>query len=270
VVIINEDIQKKIFQIIEKAKEFCYIVTPYFKPSAKVEMSLRDKASNKIKVVLLVRANPSNLHISEADLKIFTDEETKRNKIAEIKALNEKENKARIEEIKKWNQAYNFQIYFIENLHAKLYANEKEALITSENLMDWSRNTFEIGYVINDAEEITHIVNDIISNELLDSSWNKKELALLPKPADGLKTDDGGGAKTGYCIMCGTSIERKPARPFCFACYKEWKRGGANYNAQYNYCHICGKSAKDTDRVISYSNVRCKDCELPNRRSETG
>lgn len=44
-------------------------------------------------------------------------------------------------------------IYFYDNLHAKLYFNENTALITSMNLLDYSiKNNLEIGCLLNRGE----------------------------------------------------------------------------------------------------------------------
>ncbi len=58
-------------------------------------------------------------------------------------------------EVKSWLESLpNALIGFCENLHAKCYLNEKEALITSMNLYDYSQiHNYEMGMVVSQDEE---------------------------------------------------------------------------------------------------------------------
>lgn len=58
----------------------------------------------------------------------------------------------------------------------------------------------------------------------------------------------------GFCIRCKTQIKLDPNAPYCYSCFKSWKR---YENKQYNekFCHHCGKKHKS-----SMSKPTCLSC----------
>jgi phosphatidylserine/phosphatidylglycerophosphate/cardiolipin synthase-like enzyme len=90
-----------------------------------------------------------------------------------------------IEDIKSFN---NFRILHNKNLHAKIYANEKECLITSMNLYDYSQaHNYEIGVLINKDEEpnefldVMTIQKRIIRGSELQYSSEVETKSQIPK-----------------------------------------------------------------------------------------
>ena len=47
--------------------------------------------------------------------------------------------------------------------------------------------------------------------------------------------------QSGVCIRCHTEIKLNPHIPYCYSCFKNWKRYGNN-TYQEKFCHICGKA----------------------------
>lgn len=62
--------------------------------------------------------------------------------------------------------------------------------------------------------------------------------------------------KLGFCIRCKSEIPLNPKAPYCYECYKIWKKF-ENPNYQENICHLCGKSFE-----TSMSKPACLKCFL--------
>jgi len=117
-------------------KEYCFIVTPYFQPWKQLQKILELAASDEKKLFFLFRDNQRNN--------------------PDVLAL---------------NSYFGFDVFFINSLHAKIYINEKQALISSMNLFDYSKeNNFETGYQITSSFECKTITTNVILGELL-KTW---------------------------------------------------------------------------------------------------
>jgi len=135
-------ISNKIIEIIEKTEEYCFLVTPYFDKWIHLEHCLKDALNQKKKIVFFMR-----------DEKFYN------------------------KDIRDFHNDYKFDIIFIKNLHAKLYINEQEALITSMNIIDSSqKNNYEIGVLIKNKNDLKEILNKFIIPILFDSHFK------TPKP----------------------------------------------------------------------------------------
>ena len=108
-------ISPAIVELIEHSKKYCFLVSPYYKPWPHLTRAIEKAAHQSLRMVFLFRAdgqNPSNLRLME-DL----------------------------------NKTFHFDVFFIRNLHSKLYLNENEVVLSSMNLLDSSQeNNYEIGY----------------------------------------------------------------------------------------------------------------------------
>jgi hypothetical protein len=128
-------ITDKIIEIIEKAEKYCFLVTPYFDKWTHLERCLEDALKHKKKIVFFIR-----------DEKFYD------------------------KNIRDFHINYKFDIIFIKNLHAKLYVNEQEALITSMNILKYSQeNNYEIGVLIKNKNDLKEIVNKFIISSLFES-----------------------------------------------------------------------------------------------------
>lgn len=115
---------------------------------------------------------------------------------------------------------------FCENLHAKCYLNEQEAIVTSMNLYEFSQvNNQEMGIYVtktgdpelyaaiyDEARRLIRISDEIrVSVEKVITDENLEEVHEVD-------------AATGCCIRCKKEIALNPSVPYCTDCYKVWKR----------------------------------------------
>jgi len=145
----------------------------------------------------------------------------------------------------------NLSLYYHPNLHAKCYYNEKQLIITSMNLYDFSQMTnHEMGVLVQKQKEEDKAIYDQAVKEvdfiqegstpIRKSSGlataGKAVIGLARALADGL-TDT---LNNGHCIRCGQVIPFDPKRPYCPECYGKW----AEYNNKTyieEFCHECGE-----------------------------
>ncbi len=149
---------------------------------------------------------------------------------------------------------------FCKDLHAKCYLNEKEAIITSMNLYEFSQvNNNEMGIyiekekdpeiykdVLEEVNRLIRISDEIrISVEKTDKNKKiEKEIPVIQR----LQNSSG-----GYCIRCGADLKLNPEQPLCFKCYKAWEIY-SNPDYEEKFCHACGKENKTTiDKPFCYN-----------------
>lgn len=136
---------------------------------------------------------------------------------------------------------------FCENLHAKCYLNEQEAIVTSMNLYEFSQvNNQEMGIYVTKAEdpELYAAIYDE-ARRLIRISDEIRVSVEKVVTAETAEEPSGSGEPTAYCIRCRKEIPLNPSAPYCPECYKVWKRY-ENPNYQEKYCHICGKDNTST------------------------
>ena len=141
-------------KIITKAESKLTIISPYVKIHHRLNNILLEKQDSNIEFDFVYGKN------SDIDKKLIND----------IKLFK------------------NFKILHNKNLHAKIYANEKQCLITSMNLYDFSQaHNYEIGVLINKDEEpnefldVMTIQKRIIRGSELQHSSEKKAKSKTPE-----------------------------------------------------------------------------------------
>ena len=147
----------------------------------------------------------------------------------------------------KWLESTPIQVSFCENLHAKCYMNEQEALVTSMNLYEFSQiNNTEMGIMISkkDDSELYEEINQEVKRILRKSTDGPSSINLPKKEYKPYKKKFSKGQK-GFCIKCKKEIKLNPEVPYCKDCYNEWKK---HKDKKYpeKYCHICGESNKSS------------------------
>lgn len=219
----TKGIAASIEKIIRNSNEYINIITPYVKIDETYIERLLDAEKNNVKITLIFK-----------DMKEFEKE--------------------------KFQKFSRLEIYFLENLHAKLYFNENTALITSMNLYDYSeKNNREIGIEINKSEnsyiydEIRKEANSIKDNaELYNFDFKKFKSANI-------QYND-----YGYCIHCKTKISFDREKPLCRDCFYEWNDSGRP-NCRENYCHKCGSFIKGNwNEQIDFDYPLCNECYYGN------
>lgn len=221
----------QIERIILLAEKFVCLVSPYLKLSKTFLERLKD-------------ANERNVAIAI----IYGKEELKDS---------EKEQLARLSELK---------LFFSENLHAKCYLNEKDMVITSMNMYEFSeKNNREMGVHINKAKDralydnaYKEVKSIIKAAEQQHFEYDKEENETVIEefePVYGRKRNQD---HKGYCIRCQKQEPFDPEKPYCYECYLIWAQY-ENYDYEENYCHCCGN--RDNS---SMNYPQCRSCYFEN------
>ncbi len=211
-------------EIIKSASERLVIISPFLRVNERIKELLEDKDRLKIDVRIIYGKNE----------------------------LQPEENN--------WLESMNsIRTSFCKNLHAKCYLNEREALLTSMNLYDFSQvNNNEMGILVSRDTE-PNLYDDIfqesmrivrISEEIrvkvarVATAENGKETPRAKKRAR-TTSSPRQAPKNGFCIRCKASIPANPSHPYCNRCYMSWRRY-ENKNYEEKHCHVCGNDHSST------------------------
>jgi phosphatidylserine/phosphatidylglycerophosphate/cardiolipin synthase-like enzyme len=160
----------------------------------------------------------------------------------QVRLIYRYENKIHYNEKLKLNVLKGVKLYCNENLHAKAYFNDTDAVVTSFNLSGASEvNNIEFGihFTISDSTEMFNRLR--YETNLIIKESKSIDLAAF------VNVDESRSRATvnGYCIRCGDEIQPDPEKPFCFTCFLVWK-DFENVNYPEKYCHLCGETASTT------------------------
>ncbi len=161
------------------------------------------------------------------------------------------------------------KIYSRANLHTKCYYNEKELIITSMNLYEYSeQNNVEMGILFTKDDPIYREARREVEEFLLvpehKVSWTREKLSALARSTGKTITSGARAAASratevltekGHCIRCGDSIPLNPKQPLCKTCFPKWAKWKREDYPE-KLCHRCGKE-KDH---ISKSRPQCSTC----------
>jgi len=163
-ILVDQDLINCIFDIVKKTEKYCFIVTPFlesFANWANLEKTF-DKTYNNGKKLFFLLKKPSN-------------DSTKKNNNLNNNFFVEMEKKEK-ENIEITKKDFNgkFDLFLVQHLHSKIYLNEKQVLLTSINLREYStRGNYEIGCLIDDPDFSKEIVNNIIIKEMLKDKYTQ-------------------------------------------------------------------------------------------------
>ena len=228
-------------EIVRRAKEKVWLISPFIKVADHIKELLNDKDGAGVDMRLV--------H-GKSELR-----EGEREWLESLKSL---------------------RIYYRENLHAKCYMNEDYALITSMNLYEFSQiNNDEWGILVsreNDGEiyqEIEKAANEIFDGQRTQLVFGTKEAARDSQPAT-TRTASAPPAqtktakrprkrtadrkpslpKTGVCVRDGAAIEFNILNPYCYTCFGVWNNF-KNREYKEEKCHACGRDwTTDMDRPL--------------------
>ncbi len=188
-------------QLINQSQKILYLVSPYLKFNKLVRQSLEAKARTNTKIRILYGKN-----------------ELQTEQIA-------------------WLKTYpSVHILFCENLHAKCYINEKEAIVTSMNLHEFSQaNNLEVGVYL--TKENDKEAYEALAREVLRFASVSEQIKIVDEIIEEISS--------ASCIRCGKTISFDIDTPFCKSCYSIWARY-QNPNYEENYCHCCGNEEHTT------------------------
>jgi hypothetical protein len=206
-------------QLINRANEKLYIISPYLKINERIKQCLEDKNRMKIDIRVVYGKN-----------ELQPDENNWLKSMASIR------------------------LSFCKGLHAKCYLNEQEAILTSMNLYEFSQvNNNEMGIYVDKATD-PELYKDIfdeaqrlirISEEVVISVEKAptKEKTTLQVPSNSTSKK-----ANGYCIRTGVEVPFNVAKPMSYDAFKSWSRYG---DAEYpeKYCHFSGESSDGETNV---------------------
>ena len=222
-------------QLIDNADETLILISPFLKVNDRLRQSLEDKDRMKIDIRVIYGKN--ELAPKEID----------------------------------WLRSLQFiRTSFLENLHAKCYLSEKEAILTSMNLYEYSQvNNEEMGIYVT-KEDDPELYGEIrteaqrllrISDEIrvsVEKVTKEKDLSSKKVVNKGVVAGE-----KGFCIRCKKEIDLSITSPYCAGCYKSWKRY-SNKSYEEKHCHNCGEEHKTTmEKPVCYS------CFKKNRKKFT-
>lgn len=201
-------------QLINRANERLILISPFLKINDRIKQSLEDK--NRMKIDIRVVYGKNELQPEENNW---------------LKSMQ------------------SIRSSFCKDLHAKCYLNEKEAIITSMNLYEFSQvNNNEMGIYIEkekdgelykdlmeEAQRLIRISDEIVvSVEKATDKEKKKEKDERPKT----KSDK----DSGFCIRTGVPVPFDIERPFSYEAYKKWNEY-ADRDYPEKYCHFSGEDS---------------------------
>lgn len=251
----TKEVEGEIERVIRGAQERLVLISPYLKLHQLVVERLGDAARRGVEIRLVCR---------EGDLK-----DAQR---AQLMAL------PRV------------QLFFMEHLHAKCYANERRLVLTSMNLYDASGKNREMGVSCEVGQELYRdamaeaesIINNALpfhgavrtraqatsappaakpaSPRVVSARQATARSAVSAAPvARKVASSSSAVLKAtkgrGYCVRCRCSIELNAERPFCLECFKAWNQY-KNEDYAEACCHACGQRVEG----ISKRKPQCYKC----------
>ena len=209
-------------QIINQARETLILISPYLKMNQRLRQSLEDKDRMKIDIRV-----------------VYGKTELQPGELTWLRGLQ------------------SVRTSFCENLHAKCYLNESEALITSMNLYEFSQvNNHEMGIYV--AKATDPQLYDAIHTEARRLIRIGEEVRLSAEVVEVEAVEPlkkaASTVEAGFCIRCRNQIARNREAPYCATCYRVWKKY-ENPTYPEKYCHVCGK-----DNVSTFSKPACYAC----------
>lgn len=206
-------------KLINNATDKLYLVSPYLQLNNQLKLSLEDRHKFQIDIVVIY------------------------GKVSDINP-----------DVSSWLQSMpGIKLLFHNDLHAKCYMNEKEAIITSMNLYMFSQqNNVEMGVYVSKEEDEKMYID--IATEVDRIKRGSEHRTISVK-----KVDEGGSTKidpsvearkpqknkkksTGFCIRTGVEIPFNIERPLCYEAFKTWNvYGDPDYPEKF--CHFSGEES---------------------------
>ena len=275
----DKALNRGVLKLIDNARQFLILITPYFDPNDVLEDFLRKAVSRNVQICLIVRHEPKTPH----------DFIQRLCKIAQHPCVTVK---------------------WVEWLHAKIYVSEKEAIISSLNLLKSSfQDSIESGtrFVAPselyrntkgraDYIEMQSKIPDFLLSHTSAGSSSSSSAGSAPPPAMPFAFGSGSPtpkpastlyslwpvnamsfssmgsstipsppakkqsafdlfARNGHCINCCTvSVLTIDIRPLCGKCYKSHR--STSFEKNFRYCHVCGKD----EPKKSMQKPLCRNC----------
>lgn len=247
--ITGNELNLQIEKLFENAKETLILISPFIKLHDRYKSSLMTKLKeDKLKIIVVFGKNEENRSksISSEDLSFF-------------------------------KELPNVEIRYEKRLHAKYYATENTAIISSMNLYSYSQdNNIESGIITSkklissdesldvkaskyferviEQAELIFKNTPVYDNVLLGIKKRYKNSRIEVDRIDDFFRDSTKSEKNdfqneveikenshiGYCIRTGIEIDFDIERPLSYRAYKEWEKYG-DEDYPERYCHYSGE-----------------------------
>jgi phosphatidylserine/phosphatidylglycerophosphate/cardiolipin synthase-like enzyme len=223
-VISNHHILPTLIDLINNAKEYIVLISPYIKLNKHMLKSINDAYIRGVKVKVVYQSP-----------KILDKIDTTPLDIDDLEIIG-------------------VDVYHIDDLHTKLYLSEKSSIITSMNLYDYSASSNEEIAVYTDDEKI-HKSFRGYSKDLIKRSVKTDELSDGQK-LDLDKFESQPYPQNGFCIRCKKEKDYNPYRPYCYDCYTNWKSEiQPSKPIKEVYCSVCGE-----EKDVYFKKPNCEKC----------
>lgn len=247
----GNELNAQLEKIFENAEERIILISPFIKLHDRFISVLRAKKDNpRLELILVFGKNEDDISKS-----------------------------MRQEDFDFFKNFPNISIYYEKRLHAKYFANEERALLTSMNLYSFSQdNNIEFGVLTKGTRETLDLEAWNYFNRVIEQSdllFNKEPnfeksgiFGLSPKYTGSTITHDELTeffsnrskydserrkkifraprkkivSEQGFCIRTGTPIPFNPKKPFCDKAYESWSKF-KNESYPEKYCHFSGETS---------------------------
>lgn len=196
------DINASIARIIQDARKTVVLASPYLQLSEEWLSAMHDASLRDVRIIVIYGKRQS--------------QQAAKDMLAQVDGLT---------------------LYYMKNMHAKCYLNEKQLVIASMNLYAYSaKNNREMGILLDrltDAEAFDQAIEETgkyigaAQQEILWTDNAKGIIRLLPRE------------RKGTCIRCACEVPYSPLHPFCLDCYIHTRDIAAPHYLG-KYCHDCG------------------------------
>ncbi len=224
----KSDTVRRLQGLIDEARQHVTLISPYvsIEKLRDVERKLRQALDRGVEVTLVMRAE---------------DEHTRG------------PSRQGLELLDSLNKA-GMRLVHVRDLHAKVYYSERNALITSLNLIESSfNNSIEIGvWVPASRSEYSQIIG-FVTHEIEPHGQEQG----ARRPARSRRQSSPPAPRQpphGFCIRCHETIDFDVARPYCDRDFATWSRY-KDPHYEDNHCHHCG-----ADFGATKSKPLCRKC----------
>lgn len=153
-------------------------------------------------------------------------------------------------------------VFPVRMLHAKIYANESVALVTTMNLLETSAAySREVGFLVRDPR-LRQEIDDYVQS-LADAAdavpaaapanpvpqqrtASRTAMATVQTPTEIAQVI----AVSGFCIECGAAKDFDTDKPLCITCFSRYGR-----NSTHKVCHRCGN-----EHPARVNDPLCQNC----------
>lgn len=183
---VDEEVPSQVLSIIRDAQKYVVVVSPWVKLWGHAETAFRLAFKNGVKVTVVVRSDPDILGNKNLS----------------------------------WLMNSGARVMSVDNLHAKIYFNESDVIVSSMNLLESSaQNSLEIAWLVRNAEASKR-VRDYVANTIAPLAKSLQEAKNVKSWERWLaQTSKTALARAlGKCIRCGRDLILNPSRPLCEEC----------------------------------------------------